>query len=188
MGRKRCFQFVSIEKQIVAIYAAVKGFWGRMPRFLKTLLLYLLFCFINSVLFSCLGIQMPFPSIFIHCLCEGSDNEDSSGDGLAQQLSQVEHAPHTLRERVKRELRVLFNIGYERERKESKIAEIIETLAIDTSSEAFLEFFLKRINELQAEHFNGGQHKRFAFSTKAQKERLYSALWEFSGRGGNNDE
>ena len=170
----------------IRIYAAVKGFWGRMPRFLKTLLIYLLLCFLNEVLLSRWGIQIPFPSFFIHCLCDGSDNEDENGDWLAQ-LSKVEHAPHTLRERVKRELRVLLNIGYERERKDSFISNILETLAIDTSSEDFLEFLLKRIEELQKEHFHGGQHKRFAFSTKAQKERLYSVLWEFSERE-NNDE
>lgn len=163
----------------------VKGFWHRMPRFLKTYLLYLLFCFLNAVLFSCLGIKIPFPSFIVRSLCDDSDNEDENGNWLAQPL-QVEDAPHPLRERVKRELCVLFNIGYERQRKESFISDMKDTLAIDTSSEEFLKFLLERIEELQKEHFNWGQHRKFAFTTKAQKERLYSVLWEFS-RGRNND-
>ena len=36
----------------------------------------------------------------------------------------------------------------------------------------------ERVDELQREHLNRGNHKPFPFRTKREQERLYSVLWE----------
>ena len=51
---------------------------------------------------------------------------------------------------------------------------------------------LSRVENLQIEHFNGGEHKPFLFKTEKEKARLYSIMWEYIGepapRGRNEGE
>ena len=45
----------------------------------------------------------------------------------------------------------------------------------------FCKALLSRVENLQIEHFNGGEHKPFLFKTEKEKARLYSIMWEYIG-------
>lgn len=98
----------------------------------------------------------------------------------ALDLPKGEPAPPCLKRHVRQELVRLFNIGYCRNRQQAFVEAAIEPLNIEEATVGFCKALLKRVEELQTSHYNGGDHLKFAFQTKADKERLYSIMWEYA--------
>lgn len=98
----------------------------------------------------------------------------------ALNLPPEEPAPPCLVEHLKKELIVLFNIGYHRTRRKAFVEKAIEPLHIEDSSVGFLKALLERVDVLQREHLNNGFPSRFPFESKSDKDRLYSILREYA--------
>ncbi len=62
----------------------------------------------------------------------------------------------------------------------------ISPLALDEAKVGFAKALLERINELQLFHYNRGDHIPFKFSSKKEKERLLSIVWERTNYPTNN--
>lgn len=86
-------------------------------------------------------------------------------------------APQPLRSHVEEELRILLNIGRKKCLSDSLFHKSIEPLALNEASVGFLKALLQRVNDLQLEHYNGGEHLPFYFSSAREKNRLYSIMW-----------
>ena len=84
-----------------------------------------------------------------------------------------------LRTHVEGELRVLFNIGKKRTLPDSTFYKYIEPLALDRASVGFCKALLGRVESLQLEHYNNGEHLPFSFTSKGERDRLYSLMWEY---------
>lgn len=56
----------------------------------------------------------------------------------------------------------------------------IDPLALDKAKVGFAKALLERVNALQLKHYNRGSHIPFRFSTKTEKETLYSIIWEYA--------
>ena len=102
----------------------------------------------------------------------------------ALELPDNQAAPEPLRSHARLQLVHLFNIGKKHAVSEKTIQKYIEPLALenDEASVGFLKALLDRVNSLQMEHYNRGNHIPFAFQTKSEKERLYSIVWEYAER------
>ena len=44
----------------------------------------------------------------------------------------------------------------------------------------FCKALLERVNSLQLEHYNKGNHIPFPFKTNEEKDKLYSIIWEYA--------
>lgn len=88
-------------------------------------------------------------------------------------------APQPLRSHVERELFAFFNIGRTNTLSEPLFQRYIEPLALEESSVGFCKTLLGRVNSLQEEHWNHGNHRRFRFSSQRDQDRLYSLMWEY---------
>jgi len=122
--------------------------------------------------------------------CAGNSGEGASSISFPRQEWEIaldlpanQPAPECLRVRMKDQLLILFNIGRGSTLfSDSEVfSRHIEPLAIDSASVGFSKALLARIASLQAEHWNGGGHHTtpFGFTTKKERERLYSVLWEY---------
>ena len=98
---------------------------------------------------------------------------------IALDLPDREIAPTCLKSHVKTQLTYLFNIGKKNTVPEKTVESYIEPLSLDKATVGFAKSLLERIDRLQLEHYNRGNHIPFQFKTKAQKERLYSIMWEY---------
>ncbi|KAK9982671.1 hypothetical protein SO802_035404 [Lithocarpus litseifolius] len=54
----------------------------------------------------------------------------------------------------------------------------IEPLALDRASVGFCKALLGRVESLQLEHYNNGEHLPFSFTSKGERDRLYSLMRE----------
>nr|UNA62802.1 NADH dehydrogenase subunit 6 [Oenothera villaricae] len=97
----------------------------------------------------------------------------------ALELPDTQSAPEALRAHVKGELFVLFNIGRRRTLSEKHFYNYIDPLALDNSSVGFCKALLAKVDSLQREHWNGGNHRRFVFGTPIERARLYSIMWDY---------
>lgn len=96
-------------------------------------------------------------------------------------------APPALINHIKEELHLLFNMGKKVTMPESYINKIMETLGLGNTDPAagvpsvyFCRALLERIDDLCHDCSRGGRVTPFPFRTKAQKDKLYSVIWEFS--------
>lgn len=86
-------------------------------------------------------------------------------------------APDSLRRHVEKELVILFNIGKKKALHEATINGYIQKLRLDVETVGFHRELLSKIDSLQTEHWNNGNPIPFNFSTKAEKDRIYSIMW-----------
>ena len=98
---------------------------------------------------------------------------------VARDLPANQAAPEPLRTHVEGELRVLFNIGKKRTLPDRTFYKYIEPFALEKASVGFCKDLLERVESLQLEHFNNGEHLPFSFTSEGEKNRLYSIMWEY---------
>jgi hypothetical protein len=88
-------------------------------------------------------------------------------------------AQQPLRTHVEGEFRVLFNIGRKHTLSDSTFYNYIKPLALDKASVGFCKALLGRVQALQLEHYNKGEHIPFAFKSAKDRDQLYSMMWEY---------
>lgn len=98
----------------------------------------------------------------------------------ALELPKEEPAPPCLKEHVRGELVGLFNIWYDRTRREAFVEKAIAPLNLDMATVGFCEALLERVDELQRFHYNNGNHIPYAFKKKKEREQLYSIILEYA--------
>ena len=91
-------------------------------------------------------------------------------------------APEPLRSHVEQELRILFNIGKKHTLSDRAFYDYIEPFSLEKASVGFCKALLERVNSLQVEHYNKGDHIPFRFKTEKDRERLYSIVWEYADK------
>ena len=101
---------------------------------------------------------------------------------IALDLPENQDAPECLRSHIKEQLRFLFNIGRKTTLPDPMFDSFIDPLALDEAKLGFSKALLERINALQLVHYNRGSHIPFKFSTREEKERLYSIVWEYADK------
>lgn len=89
-------------------------------------------------------------------------------------------APEPLRSHIEEELRVLFNIGKKHSLSDSVVNNYIKPLGLDKASVGFCKALLERVDSLQLQHYNKGEHIPFLFKTAQDRARLYSIMWEYA--------
>nr|YP_009316014.1 hypothetical protein [Cocos nucifera]AOX13008.1 hypothetical protein [Cocos nucifera] len=127
------------------------------------------------------------PSLWNMVLHAGTDSGASSSFPkheweTALSLPDNLAAPQPLRSHVEQELRVLFHIGKKHTISDSAFRNYLEPLALDKASVGFCRALLERVNSLQVEHYNKGDHIPFQFKTEKDRERLYSIVWEYADK------
>ena len=137
-----------------------------------------------------------FPTFFFIFFFESSIAEcagENSGEGgstssskpewqIALDLPANSEAPDCLRSYLKEQLKYLFNIGRKATLSEPMFDEFIDPLAVDKATVGFAKALLERVRALQLVHYNRGEHIPFKFATRAEKERLYSIVWEYADK------
>ena len=102
----------------------------------------------------------------------------------ALSLPAHEAAPLSLLRHVEKELFILFNIGKSHTISDAQFRSWVEPLALRTETTiGFCQALLSRVESLQSEHWNRGNHKPFLFGTAIEKDRLYSIMWQYKGSG-----
>ena len=101
---------------------------------------------------------------------------------IALDLPKNQVAPECLRSHIKEQLRYLFNIGRKKTLPDAMFNNFIDPLNLDEAKVGFAKALLERVNALQLVHYNRGDHIPFKFSTREEKERLYSIVWEYADK------
>ncbi|MCD7462084.1 hypothetical protein HAX54_047734 [Datura stramonium] len=101
---------------------------------------------------------------------------------MALDLPDNQVAPECLHSHIKEELRYLFNIGRKTTLSDTMFDNFISPLALDEAKVGFAKALLQRINELKLFHYNRGDHIPFKFSSKKEKGRLFSIVWEYADK------
>lgn len=121
--------------------------------------------------------------------CAGKDSGEPASTSspkpewqIALDLPNNQNAPECLRSHIKEQLRYLFNIGRKTTLSDPMLDSFIEPLALNEAKVGFAKALLERINALQLVHYNRGSHIPFKFSTREEKERLYSIVWEYADK------
>ncbi|YP_173414.1 hypothetical protein NitaMp070 (mitochondrion) [Nicotiana tabacum] len=142
-----------------------------------------------------LSLLLSFSFFFDELLLETVDcaGKDSGGGAstsspkpdewqMALDLPDNQVVPECLRSHIKEELRYLFNIGRKTTLSDAMFDNFISPLALDEAKVGFAKALLQRINELQLFHYNRGDHIPFKFSSREEKERLFSIVWEYADK------
>ena len=121
--------------------------------------------------------------------CAGEDSGEGASTSfpkpewqIALDLPPNQVAPECLRSHIKEQLRYLFNIGRKTTLSDPMFDSFIEPLALNEAKVGFAKALLERVNALQLVHYNRGSHIPFKFSTREEKERLYSIVWEYADK------
>lgn len=126
-----------------------------------------------------------WPFLFETCYCAGEDEGASTSFSkpeweTALSLPDDHVAPECLRSHIREQLRFLFNIGRKTTLSDRLFENFIEPLYLNDANIRFARALLSRVEALQLEHYNKGDHVFFKFSTRGEKERLYSVIWEYA--------
>lgn len=145
---------------------------------------------LRLLFFRLLGWDLPFFGIvFFVGVCAVTGSSTSSPKPaeweMVLDLPDDHLAPESLRSHIKEQLRFLFNIGRKKTLSDSMFEEFISPLALDQASVGFSKSLLDRVSRLQLIHYNRGNHIPFPFGTKTEKERLYSIIWEYAKKLGD---
>jgi hypothetical protein len=79
-----------------------------------------------------------------------------------------------------RKVRTTFFSGRKRTPPDSTFYKYIEPLALDKAEVGFCKALLGRVESLQREHYNNGEHIPFSFTSSRDKNLLYSLMWEYA--------
>ena len=141
-----------------------------------------------------LSLFLSLSCFFCECFletgyCAGKDSGEGASTSspkpewqIALDLPPNQVAPECLRSHIKEQLRYLFNIGRKTTLSDTMFDNFIDPLALDEAKVGFAKALLQRVNALQLVHYNRGDHIPFKFSTREEKERLYSIVWEYADK------